>query len=715
MAEVTTVFHERWHTGDHVGEARPVGRAFIRRGRFERGYEDWENHLQVRIPGSFETAPWQATWNPSEPYSQLPHLKSIKLDQSFDQRGVTVATIEIDNITYLEQLGVGIQGEPDVVLWRAINRGYLSPFRGYARPGRPAKTGEENFWFQKLNRNAQITVVEGYGDDELMPTFCGLIDNIDMDSQPDKIVITARGHGGKEGDQHLMGRVKDPHLRDPITIADWHNSERVEWVGGNPRSTPSKSGHPARFIVDDDPNTSWISESSDDPWRTKYVEIHLPHGFYESIYLDVAFPNMEVFIGMYATARNGHDTYLVNGNGHEPGWYDPHGEEVPGEDHGGWPYFRHIKRLHHSKGRHIKLKNIFRVGDDTVLRVAFRRLERTEHDKYRAGVTRLQAKRRHIKPPAKKYILVRDVADIVRIACRWMGFKNLSGIQQTGVRVKGKYVVNRSTTLTDLVVAACEQTGFVFYVREPNIDLDEDGHPEADHSLGKPIFRPNGVMQRRGHAAEIRDNNLLTGFQPKITEEPLASDIRVRGRRAPKRQGGRPLGGDRVRRITGHYRPPWSTRLAGIKSYEIINRYPLKNKSEVMMACFLIALQQALASVTGIVEIPGNPEFELDDHVSVIDTGTGFQSRLWIAQRTSEHTFGEDGKWVSSLGGALIDTPDLVAIRRDMRHFFKRLHSEPDGDESNLLGVAGAPEVHGYHERQGYKTNDSIYGYIESP
>jgi hypothetical protein len=225
-------------------------------------------------------------------------------------------------------------------------------------------------------------------------------------------------------------------------------------------------------------------------------------------------------------------------------------------------------------------------------------------------------------------IRVLDVSDMVRVVLRWAGFDAWE-IEDAGVSLNGRFVVNRSNYLIDIITAACEQTGFVFFLADP---LDGD-------SQGVPTFRRDAAVIREpaAIAAEVRDTDLITDHRAKLTEAPRGYIIRVRGKAS--RVYGDPLGGDSV------HTSPRIRHTVGCRA-----------------GCYLIAIAEALEATTSVVELPGNPIIELDDQVGILDTATGINSRLWVSARTSSFTTGEHASWTVTLTGALIDSPYLVAI-----------------------------------------------------
>lgn len=717
MAEVSETFHERWASGEHVGEAGPVTFGFIRTGEFRRGYDPWPAPWDIHIPGSSPQNPYQATWHPLTDYVDLPNVRSVNFTQDFEQKGITVATVVIDNIMLVEKTGVGGS------IYHLIERGWLSPFRGYRAPNRPDAGVQQNEWFEKLNRNAQIFLVQGYGDASVS-TFTGLIDEIDLDSSPDTITMTVRDFGQTLTDQRLFGTVKDPHITDPVTFADKKNMDKTEKVGGGAKASSEFPGHPARFVTTTDKKAAWWSENRGSKYPTEWIQIRVPKGRYESLYLELDYPGMEVFVGVFGRGNDGN--YSVDGVQYDNGWYrGPNGDfpEVPGE-HGGWPYFKHYPEL--PKGPKTIPIGTFMSGDDSVFRIGFRNLyDRTDYEdaagrprpnvvpKFRAAVSRFAAVKRVQVPEAKKgnYILINDVSDIVRVILRWAGFKEME-IENTGVKLgsgvagdeatgknkkgdsksakpspgTGKVTFNRSNFLIDIISQICEKTGFIFYIKEPTSPFN--------NSIGVPVFRSNRVLANNPDIRELRDDQILTGVQAKVTEEPLSYIIRVRGRTASEKEGGQKLGGSeegKTLRLMASYRPPWTRegRLAGIIKHRTVNRFDLKTEDECKFACFLVALYESLESITAVVEVPGTPEFELDDQVSIIDEATGLNTRMWIARRTSEFTYSKSGNvWKTTLSGALIDTPDIQDIAADVWTFFAELATRKAPEEK-------APKVSG--------------------
>jgi hypothetical protein len=294
------------------------------------------------------------------------------------------------------------------------------------------------------------------------------------------------------------------------------------------------------------------------------------------------------------------------------------------------------------------------------VRIGLRRLKRIGGGNYRAGITRLQARHRErtVNLKETRIVLVDDVSDMVKVCLRWAGFTEWE-VETTGVRLKGRAVFNRSSFLIDPITKATEQTGFVFYV----------GDPSDSDSRGVPVFRKNrALLEPPAELLEVRDSDLLTGIKVQISEEPLAWNIRVRGKETSNKKYVQAVGGDTTRRIMAYYKPPWTRagRMAGVLKH-VTHTYPeLKTFDECLFAAYLIALGEALQAVTGVVQIPGNPGLNLDDQIGVLDTATGMNTRMWISNRTSTFHLGEQASWVMTVGGSFIDTPDITVLVREI-------------------------------------------------
>lgn len=670
-AEVSAPFDLRWRSGQHVGEAAPNCLVKIRKVRFIRRYTPWAGPgVGAKFPG-LDGPPWTPTLSsydgsPLDPddYVVVPGVLEVGLQQDFELKGTTTATITVENIAYESKMGG---------LYHLIDRGRLAPWRGVRPDGAPAAFDQAPEWYQRLLPNVQVTVWQFYGD-EGPKTFTGLVNTVDMTSRPDRIVLTARDFGQTLTDSKLFMQNKDPRIRDPVIFADRRWADNTVEVTGAPRASSYHPSHPPRFAVDEERKTAWRSQRRPSRDDTEWIAVKVPRGRYESLVVRPEWSNMEVFVGVYARPGPG-GAHFVDGQRIEgEGWVDLGRGTVPGASDGGWPYIRHIRNSE-AKEMTIPFRSVLQLGEGSQVRVGFRRLHKVSPSRYQAGVTKLAPVKRNVQEEAreKHWVLVDDAADVVRTVLRWSGFKEWD-VEQTGVRIKQKTTIARNQSYMDIIDQMCELTGFVFFMQEPT---------EEDASIGIPTFRRNGAITAHNSVARVTDGDLLTGIQVKTSDEPLPTIIRVRGKRAALDRsdpfaGGRVLSGDRTRRIMAVYRPPWhhvvlqevqnpdTARLASILRHVNVTRNELKTLEECYEACYLIALQAALESTTGVVQIPANPKFGIDDQVMLVDRGTGINTRMWIAQRSSTMTLGEGAKWEMTLGGALIDTPDIQQLIADL-------------------------------------------------
>jgi hypothetical protein len=674
VTEVSDEFRRRWKSGQHTatlrGSQRPSQVVMVRTGEYRRGYSAWTTPtVNADIDGESRRRPWQATWHPTSAWKVVPGVSAINFDQDFDTNGTTAGTIIVENVRYVEKTGT--LGE----LYHLIERGGLSPTRGYRAPQSSLKPPAKNEWYGKLAENSQIKVWQGYGDEQA-PTFIGFIDKVTPGAKPDNLTLSLRDVGGKVlADSHMFGWNVSKQLPQPIRFK--YDGRTGTRVGTGAEASSSRDGHPPRFASDTSAKTEWLSGTRGDKDVTEWIQVRLPRGTYSSFVLHPAYAGMEVYVGIYARARGGaqaggaaYKPPTWDGEDQDEGWLRAHsGDVVPGEDNGGWHFIRHYNS-HSDKQRVHELPGVFELGDDSVLRIGFRRLGKVGDGSYRAGAVRLQA----VKDPApapkdpkdkSKLVLVKDLSDIVRCVLRWAGFKDWK-VDDTGIEIGGDPIaVNREQTYMDVINLVLDIVGsFIFYIEPPTDDED---------SLGLPVFRQSNVLaDAADDMALIRDTDLLTDIDVNLTDEPKSYIIRVRGR--PDKKGltiGKTL--DAGRTLMAVYRPPWSS---GRRMSRIIRRHAImaEPKIKTQLGCEtaarLIAYKQALQGATATVDIPGTPEFDIDAQIGLLDSGTGTATRLYIVRRSSTASYGQNSKWMLSLGGSLVDHIDVIETKRDLQKLY---------------------------------------------
>lgn len=284
-----------------------------------------------------------------------------------------------------------------------------------------------------------------------------------------------------------------------------------------------------------------------------------------------------------------------------------------------------------------------------------------------------------------RWVVVNDVADIVRVCLRWAGFKEWQ-VEDSGVNLYVPVTYDKSHTLMDVINEIATALGFVFFMGEPT-DGPVQGGAANDLSIGVPVFRrPTAFIAERSLPIMLSSNQLLTDIKPKHDNTNERGIIRVRGQLNKK--VGRTLYGDTFKRVTFNYWPPGSIRQSGVDKqltwYDIGKSgvIGLQTIQQCMVACILIALQILLSRDTAVAQCPGQPAFGLDSMAFIADV-TGVNSRLYITNRKSTMTLGGDGSsqqkspygtsgssqnellWATEIGGSLPDNPDFERTLKD--------------------------------------------------
>lgn len=688
MFKVSRLFRSRWRSLKHVQEAKPYQRVEIRYGKFERDYRRWhgEDMSHIGIPGRSSVRPWSAWWVPQSDWVEVPNVLEFETRQSFDDDGVEQFTLIVENVKWQQF----VKGEK---FYHVLLRGFMSPWRGYNSKHRPKQNWlPQNEWYQYLTRACQIRVWQGYGPDTAVEVFTGMIDAFDSVTLPDRITIVGRDYGQVLQDQRAFAWNIDRHMsefppvfQDRMTV---HGEERVGSAGPNDKSTWN-GFHGAKNVADTDARTYWESGNNLQPDFTEYVQVRLPKGIYEKFDLHPLFAGMELWVSVYA---HGPDVRIDGVQQPEgwTGWIDLGMGDVPGEIHGGVPFINHKGSIPAVK-RTYQLGARLKVGNNSILRVSFRKLRKVKthygrgelgdresvvvtpegkQHTYRAGVRRLAGVK--IKPyeqqkeaKEKGYVLVDDVSDIVRVVLRWAGFKEWD-IENTGMRLQAPLVFSNENFLIDMIKKCQEMTGFTFFMGGPSGNEERvESDDKDEYSIGVPIFRRPQVIQNRPRPGEpieeVRDVDLLTGMQFRYDDDPLPYIIRVRGKDKPKKKGGKRLGTDRVRRLSARYYPSWTRRetRAGVIRHFTKTYHHLTSQHQCEVMARYISLMSALAATTATMEIPCNPSIWIDQHIGVRDLGTGLNTRLYLSNRSTHFRSGANAAWTMTLGGALIDIPDV--------------------------------------------------------
>lgn len=701
MADLGQDFINRWRTRNHVGQNKPGQFALIRRGHMVRGYGKVYmldgSELEDIAPGmGGENQPWNAKWVPTSNFSLLPNLTSVEIDKTFEGNGIPTATVQVENVLY--QAIAGVLGQ-----YHWASRGYLSPLRGFTDVDRVRQWWNEvNEWTELLSTVAEITIFQGYGWDGAgwAKTFTGLIDKVDMTSAPDHMTIAARSFGGPLlTEQRLFGYNHDPKIKPPITFADRMGSDNLTKVGGSARASSSARGHVPKN-VEKPSDKYWMSQLHGAPNVTEWIEVRLPRGRYESFHINPRYPDMEMYLSVYC--KNRVQPRAAKGNKKavpvkkaqidnvdvEQGWHNPLGLNVPGAL-GGFPYTKYWPNRP-ERGSHLKMGYSYEVGDNSILRLSFRNLKHIPSLRgYAAGVKRMCAYQRKQKAEVKKnnWILVDDAADVVKVILMWAGFREWE-VESFGARIaKGKpWVFHQSDFLIDIINYVKSQGDYQFFMGDPS------SHPE---SMGVPTFRHSrATAPPPPEMVEVTDADLVSGISVALDHTMKPTIVRVRGKEAAKGVRGSTLGEDTTRRVTGSYRPPWTQHDEIGNVIKHVTHYDnnIGTEIEARLMAILIAYQYALATATGEVQIPGYPGIELDDQISVIDEGTGANTRLWAAHIRSSFTSGDSALWQTTVGGSMLDTKDILGIAIDYILTLVAAQAQRDSPDQQDIGTAATAD-----------------------
>lgn len=700
------VLRNRWKSGEHVGAQKPVLRGYVRTTQLGRNWRSVSQDLVFsHVPGWWGgNKIWHGRWRMRTGWKALPNILSVDIDQDFDQNGVASGTIEIDNLAMVEELGAS-------GVYHAIHRGHYGPFVGGRATslGLPP-TGDKNEWFDILNdKSSAIILVAGYGD-EVVPIFEGLVNDCDIASRPDRLTLTCRDPGQVLTDQPVFLNAKARHVPDPITFCDRRQADETEDAALGAEASTASSSYPPRFAIDGSEETEWRSQNYDraQPGELPFIEIAVPHGRYETIKLHPRFSDMTAYVAIKARDANAPDggARKVNfGVSYDDNsWINEGIGHVPGTT---IPFVTRLDGLGASE-RTFSLPDYgYQLGDDSRIRIYFTNLshEKATNGKgrsYQAGVIEMKGVRRTVTDEAKqkRWILVDDLADVVKTVFQWCGLNSWE-VETTGVRLKEKTTFNRGHFLIDIINAASEQVGYVFYMK-PREEFDEDDLGEQgdiENSMGIAVWRQSNALRVgngvRDNVEVIHEDETLNGIEMKWTDEPLAFNIRVRGRRVKKKRHavaladnepafggnrgpGRTLGGDTTRRWMYVYQPPWSRgafkagqdggdyRNGNIKKYEVHHDEKLKSLGECKVAALLIAYREAMEAGQANFEAPCMPTIYLDHQCALFDTGTGLSTRMYVAQRQISYRGGEEGNFKMALAGPLLDLPDITVVRKEL-------------------------------------------------
>lgn len=284
---------------------------------------------------------------------------------------------------------------------------------------------------------------------------------------------------------------------------------------------------------------------------------------------------------------------------------------------------------------------------------------------------------------AEHWVLVDDASDVIVQLCIWLGFKEWD-IDRYGWSLSHAMQWGMDKFFIDVVNDMLGQGNYVFYMGPPTDD---------DRSIGVPCFKQQlAVANPAADIIQVDDRLLTEAAEMKWDLSSLPGEMVYRGDPVPTdgSQGtGQTYENDLVDTYMATYVPPWAgadnwtpldgsdpmtvdppNRIAGVMRHFVqtvgVNVViGLTSNEECLFACLLAAVQYALGMATGQVQVPGVPAPQLNDQISVVDEGSGINSRLWITTIDSEHTGGQNGTWKMVIGGSYIDHSDMVLVLDD--------------------------------------------------
>lgn len=740
MGSVAPIISSRWRSRRLAGDARHQLIVRVRKGSLVRAYSRFEplyGHapkLPIIWKGN-NTTPWSATWEPAGDWITVPEVESAKFSKSFSaNNGISTLTVVADNIAFLAKTGTA-------GVYHEISRGYFSPQRGYKVGHRPELFGKTP-WKDVLNGGYQIELWEGYGPDgdpSVIPletpitqtidgisqlsclppnpaisrTYVGLIDSCELDTHPDMMTITARDFGKALTDQRMIYHNKAPEIPSPVIFADRRQVLGEAEAAYNASASGYQDGFtPAGVLPTPADGSGWVSQARNSNQDKVYLTVQLHAGAYEQFFMATPTPGLEAWVAIYATPG-------TTWNGKEvSGWIDAGNGSVTYSEGGTSitaPWVNNIGTVRRGGARY-NLNGQLQAAEGTQLHVFFSNLNNNQFDPntgnkqrtpgYVASVHRLWGYRYGTSAnvpdviatglgsttKAEGWVLIDDVADIVRMVLTWAGFKEWT-VQDFGWSLAQPFNFGQDKYFMDVITSVMNQADWLFHMKAPT---------DHDLSIGVPSFRQQSAVTTRqpSVALAVKDTDLLEALTASYDNSTLPYSFRVRGKIY---NGGTTFGQDLSKRYMGTYFPPWcgldyrksspttevtsihleDQRLSGINRNYVATQgqtisLSLNSTAECLWAAVLTAIQYALNANSARMQIAGLPsnvsaanhdgergQIELNNCVSVVDEGTATNSRIWISSIESDHSMGEGGSWHMTISGSLLDYEDMQYLSED--------------------------------------------------
>lgn len=186
---------------------------------------------------------------------RLPYLKSITVRNSLDQNGVGQATVVLQNAEWKEMT-------TSEMTYHLLREGFFSPFYGGEDLGmsdqekdrmgglRPGESYAGGLLYDENGKrisglivpNRHIDIYQGYGD-ELQRTFTGLVDSVEVSSNPRQITINCSDFGRVLADTPFIKQTTPPG-NWPVAFGD-----RRHWLAQGDRKEWPDKGAPRNMIT----------------------------------------------------------------------------------------------------------------------------------------------------------------------------------------------------------------------------------------------------------------------------------------------------------------------------------------------------------------------------------------------------------------------------------------------------------------------------------
>jgi hypothetical protein len=690
-----TTQHDTWLSGQYTGRNKPYARATVQRTNIHVG-SAWTPRKP--LDGSITTDnSFTASSNSNDAYAsyywgnldaprELPNIKSITWNRSIGQDAGTLTMVLYNT----RALPLGVAPDPDDT---AVDQaGFYDFHRG---SGGNRWDHSPTAWTNRLYPDAMIKTYEGYGidrdlppdlDTHMTPSGVWFIDKIEINTDK-TITVTARDSMRLLIDQICFPPIipvgmypvlfshKHPVANPPIAHVStawvhptyFHDSD-VPYIGAN----GNEHGHHATDSFDGDLNTYWLSIGNGSPvsdYAFEYVEGTIPSSTVSAFRIAVKGGPYQVFVSV-GDGTNWQGGAVIPYNPRDP-VSAPNGSDVPyvlstsvAADSTTvipLPTFSGISHVR------ITFHDLWNSGIGPFrYRAALRDFQvATGVTTYTDGGTHIEGNYqdfsdipemfaayagfwwpddtndfyldsdggRHVYPPTPDPVLARgalwgDIEKSGTFAGAGAGPLD-AGIDIPYDVFDKKPLMDGVSYIRDILgfICYCDETGgFIF--RSPNI-----------WSVGNNLILPGHRILTEG--SRTADSVVIDENQTIISLTTTLDSSNVRERIVVANIGG--SFGAVTAGFNPYNLPPTGFRRVGVWSDQYFT-----TEEECQKMADLIALRQLFTYYTDKITIPGNPEIQIDDQVTVIERVTEAADQHYVIGITSSLD-NETGKWTYEL------------------------------------------------------------------